>query len=48
VHDLLTGGIGRNARCFFLDSEPLHTFILESGSGDGSDVLPTYIYPAPE
>jgi hypothetical protein len=39
---------GRNSRFFFLDSEPLLKFILESGSGDGSDVRPTYIYPAPE
>jgi len=48
VHDLLTGGIGQNSRFFFLDSEPLLKFILESGSGDGSDVSPTHIYPAPE
>jgi hypothetical protein len=48
VHDLLTGGIGRHSRFFFLDSESMLKFILESGSGDGSDVPPTYIYPAPE
>jgi hypothetical protein len=48
VRDLLTGGIGRNSHFFFLDSEPLLKFILESGSGDGSDVPPTYIYPTPE
>lgn len=48
VHDLLSGGFGRHSRFFFLDSEPTLKFILESGSGDGSDVLPTYIYPAPE
>lgn len=48
VHDLLTGGIGQRSHFFFLDSEPLLKFILESGSGGGSDVPPTYIYPAPE
>ena len=36
VHDLLTGGIGQHSRFFFLDSEPLLTFILEAGSGDGN------------
>ncbi len=48
VPDLLTGGIGQHSRFFFLDSEFLLAFILESGSGAGSDVPPTYIYPAPE
>ena len=48
VRDLLSGGIGQTSRFFFLDSEPTLKFILESGSGDGSDVAPTYIYPPPE
>jgi methylmalonyl-CoA/ethylmalonyl-CoA epimerase len=48
VRDLLRGSAGRDSRFFFLDSEPLLKFILESGSGDWSDVPPTYTYPAPE
>jgi hypothetical protein len=48
VRDLLTASIGQDSRAFFLDSEPLLKFILESGSGDWSDVPPPYIYPAPE
>ncbi|MGH2387576.1 MAG: VOC family protein [Chloroflexota bacterium] len=48
VRDLLSGSAGRHSHFFFLDSEPLFKFIFESGSGDWSDVPPTYIYPAPE
>jgi hypothetical protein len=48
VRDLLNGSAGHNSRFFYLDSEPLLKFILESGSGDWNDVQPSYIYPAPE
>jgi hypothetical protein len=48
VRDLLSGSAGRDSHFFFLDSEPLLKFILESGSGDWSDVPPTSIYPPPE
>jgi hypothetical protein len=45
---VIGSGIGQHSRFFFLDPEPLLKFILESASGDGSDVPPTSIYPAPE
>jgi hypothetical protein len=46
MQELMSGSIGETIRFFYLDTEPMLKFILESGSGHAIDLKPTYVYPA--
>ena len=48
MRPLMEGSIGETIRYFYLDTQPMLKFILESGSGHAIDLQPTYIYPSPE
>ena len=41
----MEGSIGETIRFFYLDTEPMLKFILESGSGHAIDLKPSYVYP---
>jgi methylmalonyl-CoA/ethylmalonyl-CoA epimerase len=44
---MMEGSIGKTIRYFYLDTEPMLKFILESGSGHAIDLQPSYVYPSP-
>ncbi len=46
MQPVMEGSIGESIRYFYLDTEPMLKFILESGSGHAIDLQPTYVYPA--
>jgi hypothetical protein len=48
MQPLMEGSIGDTIRYFYLDTQPMLKFILESGSGHAIDIEPNYIYPSPE
>jgi methylmalonyl-CoA/ethylmalonyl-CoA epimerase len=45
MNELMSGSIGESIRYFYLDTEPMLKFILESGSGHAIDLKPTWVYP---
>jgi len=45
MHEVMSGSIGETIRYFYLDTEPMLKFILESGTGHAIDLKPTYVYP---
>lgn len=46
MREVMSGSIGDTIRFFYLDTEPMLKFVLESGSGHAIDLKPTYIYPS--
>ena len=48
MRETMSGSIGESIRYFYLDTEPMLKFILESGSGHAIDLKPTYVYPEAE
>lgn len=46
MQPMMEGSIGETIRYFYLDTEPMLKFILESGSGHAIDLTPSYVYPA--
>ncbi|HZS89265.1 MAG TPA: VOC family protein [Chloroflexota bacterium] len=46
MQELMAGSIGDTIRFFYLDTQPMLKFILESGSGHAIDLKPTYVYPS--
>jgi methylmalonyl-CoA/ethylmalonyl-CoA epimerase len=42
---LMSGRIGDSIEFYYLDTEPMLKFVLESGSGHAIDLKPTYLYP---
>ncbi|CAN5857705.1 MAG: VOC family protein [Acidimicrobiia bacterium] len=47
IDALMTGRIGQTIEFSYLDTQPLLKFILETGSGDESEVAPNRTYPSP-
>jgi methylmalonyl-CoA/ethylmalonyl-CoA epimerase len=47
MQPVMEGSIGETIRYFYLDTEPMLKFILESGSGHAIDLHPSYVYPSP-
>ncbi len=45
MQPMMEGSIGETIRYFYLDTEPMLKFILESGSGHAIDLQPTRVYP---
>jgi hypothetical protein len=39
------GRIGESIEFYYLDTEPLLKFVLESGSGHAIELKPTRVYP---
>ena len=44
---LMGGRIGDTIEFYYLDTEPMLKFVLESGSGHAIDLTPSRVYPAP-
>jgi methylmalonyl-CoA/ethylmalonyl-CoA epimerase len=44
---LMGGRIGETIEFYYLDTEPMLKFILESGSGHAIDLTPSRVYPEP-
>ncbi len=42
---LMGGRIGETIEFYYLDTEPMLKFILESGSGHAIDLVPSRVYP---
>jgi methylmalonyl-CoA/ethylmalonyl-CoA epimerase len=42
---LMYGRIGESIEFYYLDTEPLLKFVMESGSGHAIELKPTYVYP---
>jgi len=46
MQPMMEGSIGETIRYFYLDTEPMLKFVLESGSGHAIDLQPNWVYPS--